>query len=383
MNESIAINQSKKAARIQTVVCGFLFSAFSFTYLYVFQPYVIEALHFSLAHGKTRFVPLASAVVITFVLLLLRWAVNIPLGLKGPVRALAYFPSFLLLGALGDVGRGVYMAGYSNGWIPLLPVVLGVYCVAMFVLRRWLRSWIDRVYSPLVLVNSNLCILLALAFLTVRLGNADEAFHHEVEVEYHLRHRQFGRALQVGRHSQEASRTLTVLRAYAMAHTGQLGERLFTYPQPYRSEGLYFAHDSLSVLRYTNDSICSLLGARPYSGAINVNFLRSICYKETGKYTALEYYLSALLLDKRLDDFVEAIPEFYEVADSLPRSFKEALVLYEDRHPGYSSGLQDSTWSYAYAGYRAEKERWTTLPEQRKAVRAAYEKTYWWYFDFQ
>lgn len=49
------------------------FSLFSFVYLYVFQRDVLEALHFSLAHGKTTFAPMASALVITLILLLLRW----------------------------------------------------------------------------------------------------------------------------------------------------------------------------------------------------------------------------------------------------------------------------------------------------------------------
>lgn len=84
----------KKTARIMIAVCGLLFSLFSFVYLYVFQRDVLEALHFSLAHGKTTFAPMASALVITLILLLLRWGVNSLLGLKGRVRALAYVPSF-------------------------------------------------------------------------------------------------------------------------------------------------------------------------------------------------------------------------------------------------------------------------------------------------
>ena len=62
----------KKTARIMIAVCGLLFSLFSFVYLYVFQRDVLEALHFSLAHGKTTFAPIASALVITLILLLLR-----------------------------------------------------------------------------------------------------------------------------------------------------------------------------------------------------------------------------------------------------------------------------------------------------------------------
>ena len=77
---------------------------------------VLEALHFSLAHGKTTFAPIASALVITLILLLLRWGVNSLLGLKGRVRALAYVPSFLVLCALTDVGRGVYISDYHTPW---------------------------------------------------------------------------------------------------------------------------------------------------------------------------------------------------------------------------------------------------------------------------
>ena len=67
MNEYIHKNY-KKAARIQTAVCGFL-SIFSFIYLYVFQCDVFKALHFSLAHSETQFALLPSAIIITLILL--------------------------------------------------------------------------------------------------------------------------------------------------------------------------------------------------------------------------------------------------------------------------------------------------------------------------
>ena len=138
MNEYIHKNY-KKAARIQTVVCGFLFSIFSFIYLYVFQCDVLEALHFSLAHGKTHFAPLPSAIIITLILLLLRWGVNSLLGLKGEVRALSYFPSCLILGVLTDVGRTVYMSDYHTSWGWLLPLILLIYFLVTFWLRRVFR----------------------------------------------------------------------------------------------------------------------------------------------------------------------------------------------------------------------------------------------------
>lgn len=104
----------KKTDRAMIGVCGLLFSAFSFVYLYVFQRDVLEALHFSLAHGKTQFAPLASAAVLTLVLVLLRWGINSLLGLKGYIRSLSYLPSFLILYALTDLGRNVYVPGYHT-----------------------------------------------------------------------------------------------------------------------------------------------------------------------------------------------------------------------------------------------------------------------------
>ena len=58
------------------VACGLLFSIFSFVYLSVFQKDVMEALHYSLAQGKTVYAPWISAVLITLVLLVVRWIIN-------------------------------------------------------------------------------------------------------------------------------------------------------------------------------------------------------------------------------------------------------------------------------------------------------------------
>ena len=70
-NEKENINR-RKTARILSVACGFLFSAFSIVYLAVFQKDVMEALHYSLAQGKTVYAPWASAIILTVVLLLIR-----------------------------------------------------------------------------------------------------------------------------------------------------------------------------------------------------------------------------------------------------------------------------------------------------------------------
>ena len=142
-NESTNVNK-RRTARILTVACGLLFSVFSIVYLSVFQKDVMEALHFSLAKGKTVYAPWMSAVLITVVLLILRWGINGLVGLKGPVKALSYFPSCLLLGVITDVGHGVYHGeGISAQWGWLLPLLLVIYVGVGWMIARAVRLWVN------------------------------------------------------------------------------------------------------------------------------------------------------------------------------------------------------------------------------------------------
>ena len=373
----------KKAARIQTVVCGFLFALFSFVYLYIFQRDVLEALHFSLAHGKTHFAPLASAIIITFILILLRWGVNCLLGLKGNVRAFSYLPSCLILGVLTDIGKNIYTEDYHTPWGWLLPIILLIYSLLVFWLRRLLRNRLNKESNPVSLMNYNLLILILLCLMTVLIGNTNRKFHHELEAERYLREHRYTEVLKVGEKSLEATRTLTVLRSIAMSRAGLLGEKLFAYPQYYRSDGLFFANDSMQTLRYTNDSIYYLLGVRPYTGEDRMEFLRNICYRGTGKYTALDYYLSALLLEKQIDTFGKALVDFYETEDTLSRYYKEALLMYRESHPDCPFLITDSILIKRYDEYHERKTDFASSVMERNGMRREFGDTYWWYFDYQ
>lgn len=368
----------KRAARIQTVVCGLLFSIFAFVYLYVFQQDVLEAFHYSLAHGKTHFAPFASAFIITLLLIALRWATNFVLGLKGDVRAWAYFPSCLVLGVLTDVGRGLYTEEYHTRWLWLFPLVLVLYFGFTIVLRQLVRmrpiSW----SAPLQLFNSNVLILFVLCMMSVWVGNTNRELHHELQAERFMRAHQYNKVLAVGAKSPHATRTLTALRTLAMAREGTMGEKLFQYPQYYHSDGLFFDTDSLKTLRYTNDSLYYLLGVRPAAGETHAQLLKNICYKGTGRHVALDYYMASLLLDKRLDDFRHAVTDFYEPEDTLPRYYQEAALL-----SGDTALCRDSSLFIRFKSYNERKKDRLTPAEERKNMRKEFGDTYWWYFHYQ
>ena len=384
MNNEKENKNRRRTARIIAVASGLLFSAFSFTYLSVFQKDVMEALHYSLAQGKTVYAPWMSAVLITVVLLVLRWAVNALVGLKGPLKALSYFPSCLLLGVLTDVGHNVYHGGgISDTWGWMLPLFLVLYGVLGWLLARAARLWLNPEMPDIWVVNSNFMTLLMLCFMTIGIGNTNVHFHHELQVEEALRKQDYGRALLVAEKTMDPSRNLTALRAYAMSRQGTMGEDLFRYPQLYGAAGLLMGTSDEKALRLNADSLSVYLGAKPALGEPALTFFRRICEEESGNYTTLDYYLSALLLEKKLDEFVRAFDELYTVRDSIPYYYRQALFLDSKMHPSAVTDSADVALEELWGKYQQKQQELSGQRGEANYMRREFGDTYWWYYQYK
>lgn len=373
----------KQATYLIIGVCGLLFSLFSFSYLYVFQADLIEALHYSLAQGRTHYSPLVGAIIITGVLLIFRWGINKLLGLKGVVRSLAYFPSCLLLGVLTDVHRSVYHgSSFAEYWQWLLPLILLVYVGVAFALRRAFRQWLDSDVSMGALWNSNLCILLACMCMTVAIGNTDGSFHRELRVEKCLRQGDYQTALKTGRYITKTTHTLTALRAYALSLNGSMGESLFAYPQYYGSEGLVFPEDRNQTLRMDNDSLAVYLGGPRKRGEAPAAYFERQFNASNGRYTVFDYYLCSLLLDKRLDKFMQEAERNLD-AESMPCHYREAIALYKHLHPGYQGFGTDREMEKRLKDFLTQSSQFASEIEGKNHMRRIFGDTYWWYFRYQ
>ena len=380
-NVTTNINK-RRTARILTVACGLLFSIFSIAYLSFFQQNVVEALHYSLAQGKTVYAPWISAVLITVVLLILRWAINALIGLKGPIKTLSYFPSCLLLGVLTDVGHGVYHGeGISSVWSWLLPLLLFLYVGIGWILSRITRVWTN--INVEIVVNSNLLILLLLCFMTVLIGNSNVHFHHELQMEEALRKQEYEEARKIGKRSMDPSRNLTALRAYSMSREGTMGEYLFSYPQLYGAAGLLIGHSDHEALRMNADSLYVYLGAKPFLGESAMKFFQRICQEESGNYTTLDYYLSALLLEKKLDQFATSFEELYMVKDSIPRYYRQALFLHQKMNPVMGNEIVDEIMQSQWEAYEKMKKELSGTVGEGNLMRRKYGDTYWWYYQYR
>lgn len=374
----------KKVARILTVACGILFSVFCFVYLFLLQKDVVGALRYPFAHGRTHYSPVIGAVIITIVLLIFRWEINGLMGLKGPVRSFSYFPSCLLLGVLTDIDYSIFHGGnIENKWLWLLPLLLLIYVVITFTLRRVFRTWLEEECPILMLVNSNVAILTLLCLMTVCIGNTNVNFHHELAVEQAIQNHEYAAARQVGVKSLETTRTLTALRAYAMSLDGTLGDHLFEYPQYYGVNGLMFEPHSQETLCLNADSLYLYLGAEPRKEERTIDYLSRICRNETGSHAALDYYLCALLLDKNLNGFVSALDAYYLEQDTLPRHYREAVAIYKHTHPGYFTEMEDPLLVQQLDEYFSYQKEFTSSIEEKNRMRREYGKTYWWYYHYQ
>ena len=382
-NEKENINR-RRTARITAVASGLLFSACSVVYLSVFQKDVMQALHYSLAEGKTVYAPWMSAIIITAVLLVLRWVINGVVGLKGLLKGLSFFPVCLLLGVLTDVGHDVYHGGgIDDVWRWLLPLALLLYVGIGRLLARAARLWINPEIPEGVVFNANLLTLLLLFFMTVSIGNTNIHFHHELQTEEALRKQDYQLALQVGEKSMDPSRNFTALRAYAMSREGTMGEKLFRYPQLYGAAGLLISTSNEKALRLNADSLYVYLGDRRRLGEPAMAFFQRICEEETGNHTTLDYYLSALLLEKKLDTFVNKFHELYTVRDSVPLYYRQAHFLYEKMHPSAEDTETDEAMEELWQKYTAKQQELSGKVGEGNWMRRDFGDTYWWYYQYK
>lgn len=372
----------KRTARIITGVCGSLFAIFSVLYLYLMQPDLLATAQHLMSKGVTRYAPVWGALIITTVLLLLLIPMKRICVLPLRFHALYFFPSSLLLGILTSI---VPLAGWSirttfdNGLL--------YSGIIIFLLILW-----GALHYPDVRDNRNgmagllwpNLLLLAVQFcMAASLGNTDKTYHYRLQAERLVAQGDDVQALAVGNRSLAADRSLTALRAFALSRTGQMGERLFEYPQYYGSEGLLpEPSDTVSLHGYPSLIYRHLNGRPGYNITDAAHFLRVMSRYRPSKAVG-DYYLCSCLLDKDLDAFVQHVPMYYTLNDSLPRHYKEALVLYKRLHTNPSVVYEDAVTDTNYSDFLQFRSRYTKNAERSNQCRRMFGTTYWWYYYYQ
>lgn len=369
---------------ILRIACAVVFVAFSFLWLYYFQADVMAVSQHALSHGQTHYNRTVGAVLITLVLQLLQLGVYSVTRLQKLFHALTYLPSMLALAMLTSAGPDVGSGSTTSYWVWLAPLVLILWGLGVWAARavqRYESSAVAGLFSRRMWVNM---FALALMMIGVTLlANTDAVFHYRTHAETALMEGDYEEALRVGSRSVETDSSLTMLRLYALSRQGQLGEYLFHYALvPSSRAMLPTAGGDVRLLRYPVDSLYRHLGAIPRRPMQPMEYLNTILHSGQAKPAAADYLLCGYLIDRDLDAFASALQRFYTVNDSLPRHYREALVLYTHRRAHPLVVYHDPVLDVDYDDLQRLEEQYPLPTERRSMVRESYANSYWYYYEY-
>lgn len=376
--------RNKEEIRLQRVVVALsatLFALFSFLFVAKYQSPLLELFYTRVATGKLEYNAYVAGASISIFLTLFALWLNRYTGFKREWTALSYIPSALLLAFITDIDRSLYTGEYNySKWIIISLIGVFTYASFSYVLRRVLFAKIKNVaMSANRIVWRNLEIFVVLFSLVGFLSNGEENFKREALVESYYNKGDIKKALEVGYLSNTVSQTLVAQRAYILAKEGLMGEKLFEYPQPYASDALF--PESVQVSPLVPDSVFSLIGINNVPGEkITVTLKRAV---DSGLYTpaARDYYLSVMLIDRRLVEFVGAVAKLYPdvKVSELPKHYQEALVLYSNiDNPVLDSdcnGMQE-----LFNAFKTLEIQYDDPFVRANYMRRRFGRTYWWYY---
>lgn len=369
-------------------VCSIVFLVFSFAYLYLMHGEVMRCLWMGLKGEGASYSPLWGALLITVVLWILRWILDLFTKFSRTCLAISYFPAYWSLALLTYVCpitteegvSGPPMLEICDGWW-WLPVLLILYFVIGFFNRKQYTILGKRTLLELLIFN--LLTLILFSYSVGSIGNNNELFHHELRVSQYIHDQRYDDALAVGKKSLHNTHSLTSMRALALSHSHLLGESLFAYPQSNKSNGLFFAEDKQSTCRFSNEDIELHLGgiARLQNESV-INYLKRVYELKTGNQYVLDYYLCALLLEKQLGDFYQALVDYWPKDSVLPRHYQEALLIAQEdgRDNTRLISLCNKDIQERYAAFLQLKAEHANPLWQNNYTRRKFGDTYWWYY---
>lgn len=238
-------------------------------------------------------------------------------------------------------------------------------------------------------------VQMLLLCLYVGVGNGvTDLQHYELRTAQALQSKHPKRAYKVGDKSYATSHRLFAMRCYLMATTQKkgLGDEVFSQmvPDGGAASLLLLPTDKYQQLLLPASKLERLLGSRRHANEGALAYLHRCAwlsaFKGDSKHTAAaDYYLCALLLERKLDLFAKEIVYYYptEVAQSkLPRYFAQALILYQRTRTQPKVFYTDSNIEANYRDYTDMADSIPDRTVRTNMLRYSYGETYWWWYSY-
>lgn len=390
---------NQKTAGVIRYSCGALFMLFSFCYLFFLQGDILAQAQFVYSQGVTSYSILGGAIIITVVLQIVQWIVSMILRLPSRVYSLTYLPSALMLALITAIDESTMIHFTFGIWKWLIPVILVFYLVLVIVLKNTV-SYNEYSDSLKIQLYPNFIILFVLILCSGSVPRTSDVLHYELKTERLLMEKEWAEASQVGNKSLRTSTRLTQLRMYALSKQDSLADCLFYYPQLYGSRGLLDVNDTASTRRLSARDICLHLGA--FCGKTiksTERYLQLMMADTIYNRHTVDYYLCSFLLDKNMDAFYQNLHLYYNLSDtvvapydSLPRAYKEALLMMSEKQYALKgvlkikgdslATLSDTFMVSQYCNYTEMKVQIANQRERVNKTHRSFGKTFWWYYDY-
>ena len=379
-------NLEDGSATVVRTVCAIVFLLFVAIYVFFYQEDTLALTQHILSGGATIYSRVIGGIIITIVLALLHFTTAKVMRTKPLcIYALSCFPSLYILAMLTDFDTSQPLSPW-RWWAILMPLAAAVWWGVVYFLGELLRYRCSDIrheegYLARTL-GCNIFILAAMMICVGLLSNSNDITHYRLRMERLLMHGEYAKALEVGKASDKTDASLTMLRVFALAHEGRLGDELFKYPVRGTSASIVPELSDGKMLMLSPDSVYRMLGAIPRHGQTTKNYLKAIVKSGQATKAAIEYQLCGMFIDKDLDGFVNLLMKTHKIDDTLPLHYREALILYTHRRSSpkvvYSNTVMDTDYDDMQ---RLEAE--TKSPgERRIQIYKQFSGTYWEYFDY-
>ena len=375
------------SATVVKTVCATVFLLFVAIYVFFYQEDTLALTQHILSGGATVYSRVIGGIIITIVLALLHFTTAKVMRTRPLcIYALSCFPSLYILTMLTDFDTSHPLSPW-RWWAILMPLACAVWWGVVYFLGELLRyRCSDNRHEEGYLSRTLGCNIFILAAMMIGVGllsNSNDITHYRLRMERLLMHGEYAKALEVGKQSDKSDANLTMLRVFALAHEGRLGDELFKYPVSGTSASIVPQLADGKMLMLSPDSVYRMLGAIPRHGQSTKHYLNAIVKRGQATKAAIEYQLCGMLIDKNLDGFVSLLMKTHKIDDSLPLHYREALILYTHRRSSPKVVYRNTVMDTDYDDMQRLEAETHSPGERRIMIYKQFAGTYWEYFDYE
>lgn len=376
----------RKKKLAHSVLC-LVFWLFVFLLFWRYEPDVLRFTFFRLTGKEPHAAPFTLALLLTTLLSCLHRLVSLFVYFRDRHYALTLLPSAVVAVLLTSFVPTV-------AWGVIAFCVVALIAWAVLSLSDFRRRQLDkqrhlyRIVPRLSWHAAWLCALL----LFVGIGsNGNRHYHAQLRMAELIRQTNYAAALHEADVEGKPERLFTALRAYALSKSGRsIAEELFVQPLERANHTFLFLHKADErVIPIAPVALYDHLGVYPQPHEADAEYLRRLySYRPFASNTpARDYYFTALLLNKRLADFVRDYTRYHRLGQgehNVPRAYAEALVLHDALHPTDSlrTELYLPHLHQNFRDFQEQRSRHKARNAQHHDLRSLYGNTYWWYYFY-